>query len=1366
MRKLTKSVSALLVVVMLMSVVLCAPFTASAAVNESENVGATSGGFVYILFVDGTAKITGYNGTKRVLTIPSGINGYTVTSIGDSAFKNCTRLQSVIIPDSVTSIGDFAFSDCTSLASVTIPDSVTRIDYYAFWGCTNLVSVTIPDSVTLIDVGVFDGCTNLESVTIPNSVTSIGDDAFSSCTSLTNVIIPNSVTSIGNYAFFRCTSIASITIPDSVKSIGVQTFQDCTSLTSVTIPNSVISIGLEAFAGCTSLASVTIPNSVTSIDDYAFAGCTNLVSVTISDSVTLIDGGVFSGCTNLESVTIPNSVTYIGGYAFSDCTSLASVTIPNSVTYIGDYAFSKCTSLKDVYYSGSKEEWKEIYIQFYISSNSSLKNATIHFNSEGPFHSFTSSNGLEELKVGETARFAVSVSKNNLNGDVFPDKKVEWKSSNNSVMSIERTGGECTYVYVKGCNLGTSVLSLYIDGEKVFSKEITVAIPDEDMISNYSSYINDNASMTTLKNAQKVTKDIIKQYSAWDRFKISFFTILDEGLGVETVAKQTAADMGFADDMYDEALKGVTQDILSDYFEVDDYALKSDLDAFKKEWSVYKSGEKIISNLTSDKSKKSKLKQTVSSATDLTESQVGDIFDKFEKAASGVDNAVSIYQIAGTAMMIAQYDKDTVKSLIDIVPKSSMAYEGLSKVYKDMNKNFATYCIEKYASKKVVEKVAKLIAQGIFTQEYIYIYNIAKSFGKIIAYVYKQNGGVTMDGYLKAVDSNIIAKDFLTLIPKQKNMDSLRLVFEFCVSATRVALKNGKNISDTGDAYLANLNLQAEDYLKKIQKLNFNTYIKQCRNELKLSSKYTSNVYIDENNNIVCEVYYVLPKSKSLLKSSADDTSGEQEENICVIPTKVEDNIVQKIADNGFSDITDINGFFLPDSIKEIGNYSFANCANAESVMLGNNISSIGEGAFSGCTLLNDIILPDSLESINSSAFEECSSLKSANIGGKVIEIGENAFKNCTSLETVYFNGCNTTISDNAFDGCQSTLIIYGYAGSTAEEFANSKGFEFVDIGNAVKSLEILTPANNTDYKCGDDVSAEGLTLKAEYYNGESEVVESGFSVAYDTSKAGKGTVNISYGNALVSYEINIEETEGKEILLNRESVNLIPGEESVLNVVITPIETSSQEYTIESDNESVAKVKNNTIIAIAPGQATITVKTKDESAEKKCNVTVESNISVNITEDNPEKYIYFTAQDTDRYVFSLLNKIDCYFSLYDGNGNILGEFSSQDENRSLSCNASLEKDNLYVMKIGLVNQDEGEVNITFEKSSAVIGDVNGDGSVTVLDATVLQKYLAGLDSLSDEQLAVADTNGDGQITVLDATAIQKYLANLVTSLG
>ena len=57
-----------------------------------------------------------------------------------------------------------------------------------------------------------------------------------------------------------------------------------------------------------------------------------------------------------------------------------------------------------------------------------------------------------------------------------------------------------------------------------------------------------------------------------------------------------------------------------------------------------------------------------------------------------------------------------------------------------------------------------------------------------------------------------------------------------------------------------------------------------------------------------------------------------------------------------------------------------------------------------------------------------------------------------------------------------------------------------------------------------------------------------------------------------------------------------------------------------------------------------------------------------------------------------------------------------------------------------------------------IIGDVNLDGEVTVKDATMLQNYLEGLESLSDEALAVADFNGDGVVDDEDLTALRSFL--------
>ena len=182
-------------------------------------------------------EISGCDESAEKVVIPSEIDGVPVTSIGDEAFQECTRLTSITIPDSVTSIGGLAFQACIRLTSITIPDSVTSIGYDAFASCLALTSITIPDSVTNIEGGAFRWCSGLTSIIVPSNVTSIGDYVFYGCSGLASVTIPNSVTSIGNSAFYGCSGLTSITIPDSVTNIGLAAFIWCSNLTSVTIEN-------------------------------------------------------------------------------------------------------------------------------------------------------------------------------------------------------------------------------------------------------------------------------------------------------------------------------------------------------------------------------------------------------------------------------------------------------------------------------------------------------------------------------------------------------------------------------------------------------------------------------------------------------------------------------------------------------------------------------------------------------------------------------------------------------------------------------------------------------------------------------------------------------------------------------------------------------------------------------------------------------------------------------------------------------------------------------------------------------------------------------------------------------------------------
>jgi len=238
--------------------------------------------------------------------------------------------------------------------------SVTSIGNYAFSDCTGLTSVTIPNSVVSIGGAAFDNCSGLTSVTIPNSVVSIGVNAFVLCSSLTSITIPNSVTSIGGSAFFGCSGLTSISISDNLTSIEYGTFCNCSSLTSVIIPNGVTSIGENAFSSCSGLTSIVIPNTVTSIGKYAFR-FTRVTSIVIPNSVTSIGSEAFFQCKDLTSVTIGNSVKSIGENAFKFC-RLQNVVAKNSKTTINQNgSFDQSTLNHAILYIPVGQRWDYVY---------------------------------------------------------------------------------------------------------------------------------------------------------------------------------------------------------------------------------------------------------------------------------------------------------------------------------------------------------------------------------------------------------------------------------------------------------------------------------------------------------------------------------------------------------------------------------------------------------------------------------------------------------------------------------------------------------------------------------------------------------------------------------------------------------------------------------------------------------------------------------------------------------------------------------------------------------------------------------------------------------------------------------------------
>ena len=345
-----------------------------------------------------TAEVTSQNSsspywsiTITTAIIPSSVTynsmTYSVTSIGRSAFRNCTGLTSVTIPNSVTSIEINAFSNCSGLTSVTIPNSVTSIGNTAFSNCSGLTSVTIPNSVTSIGIYVFDNCTGLTSIEIPNSVTSIGGGAFYGCSGLTSLklsvpesdwiycprhlqhvavnngeLTESALNAINqSYKTLQTLDVSNVTNTEFAD----EAFKGYYNLTELKLPADLQKVSYMMVAGCKNLQSIDIPASVEEIEQSAFEDCRSIKTITFggapagapgrfnapaasTSQLRRIGNWAFYNAHELQNLEIPEGVTEIGDGAFYGCTYLEEMVLPSSVQEIGDNTFALCSKLKKI----------------------------------------------------------------------------------------------------------------------------------------------------------------------------------------------------------------------------------------------------------------------------------------------------------------------------------------------------------------------------------------------------------------------------------------------------------------------------------------------------------------------------------------------------------------------------------------------------------------------------------------------------------------------------------------------------------------------------------------------------------------------------------------------------------------------------------------------------------------------------------------------------------------------------------------------------------------------------------------------------------------------------------------------------------
>lgn len=354
-------------------------------------------------------------------------------SIGESAFKYCTSLLEIELPDSVRVLGDSAFASCTLLGTAVLSDGLTALGNYAFSGCKSLSDIVLGSSLETVGAYAFYQCAVLGSVTVGEGVTTIGEYAFSGCEALEALVIPDSVKAVGDKAFDGCTALKKVTMPtlaiphipkDSLytvvltsgDTIKASAFKDVSTLVSVTLPESLKEIGEKSFTGCYKLVEVVnnSPLIITrgtedygsvaynaievhsgesrlSVSEgyifYTLASANYLVGCVLDGEALVLPESyngsaysihkyAFNNCRSVKSIVIPAAAS-ISEYAFINCTGLERLYVTKGVDAIPRNAFLGCTALTDVYYTGTAAEWNAININ--AEGNAFINNAQKHF---------------------------------------------------------------------------------------------------------------------------------------------------------------------------------------------------------------------------------------------------------------------------------------------------------------------------------------------------------------------------------------------------------------------------------------------------------------------------------------------------------------------------------------------------------------------------------------------------------------------------------------------------------------------------------------------------------------------------------------------------------------------------------------------------------------------------------------------------------------------------------------------------------------------------------------------------------------------------------------------------------------------------
>ena len=1143
---------------------------------SSGDCGKEGSNVNFELYHDGTLKISG---TGEMMNYEPDVNPSPFDVLND-------KIKKVVIENNVTSVSCSAFYNCNLIETIELSDTVSRI-------------------YSADETGLFS------SKCLKNIYVDENNKTFCS---IDGILFSKEIGTTEFYANYKAGNKNKYKI--------------------YTVPEDGYFL-LEYPLGRTE-TKYTIPENVIGISSGAFRMNKHLKNIILPDRLTYIGHQAFAECTWIQRIVLPEKTDFLADGIFEQCLSLEEIYISRNVEAVCQNAFNDCPGLTDVYYDGTQEDWEKMVID---SGNDSLENVTIHYNYIQPEHN-------ENKEIGSDTYHFFFNKRNIIPGDTVivnaykpgydvkaiiynGPGEVEWEISDRSVMDFKpyhnRESGEdvlyypdTTQVQLRIKKFGESTLTMKLNGEDVCSTLIKITLSDDTIVVRYKQQILDSSPIRKMIDAQMASYNTINKFSEWDKKRISLMTSMDDLMGFGPILKLCGSALGLTTSQYEDYIDNTVNALIAEYLSIDTRNL-SDFEDMVEKADLLRSSIDISG--TEDDIIQTLAKQTVFSSEEIK--------SVFKVAGNAAESFVELQRIGITTVILAQFNIDVLQRLAEIVSSVNLNDQA-PKLYASIKRTIKKVSnLEAYAERMKKMALFKQFVSVTFDEWIEYAGLTTLGFvlkaADFLVSVYKASGGIMADEYEMSYISLENATVLLRAIEISKNADDLSFEYGMYTSAIKVQLEyalplaKNKNIEDIIAFHYQQTQKDCsyEDMMNEVRELIENSVLIQDDMDAIVS-------------NVVSTVDDIVDTVKKTTSSGASTSKGtHNEEKLFMDPADIDirQHDMVTIDKESAKDMNGKDCIILPGTVSRIEEYAFSEFHDMEYICLGSQLETIENGAFYGCDNLKFLTVPEQTKTIGNNAFAKCSSVEYLSINAD--SLGDGVFMDCTSLSGIRFNNRNTMIGDNAFEGCSPDLVITGYKNSTAEKYAQKYDINFEAIPEYVESLDILTPADKTSYTVGEEIDTSGMTVRAVYKDGTSEILSENWIAAYDTMTAGNKKAYVIYGEKSVSFDISVEQGKQSVLKLDNANLKMMYGTSRQLHVETDAI----QPVIYTSSNPDIVSVTSGGYIrALKPGQVQLTANIANTEISSVCEIEVSDK-----TEIPEEKYVIFVPEKDNCYEIVLL---------------------------------------------------------------------------------------------------------------------------------